>query len=90
MKKFIHESVLEDIELESINVNGKRFYLTPDGKKYPSITTVLSSYNKKSIYEWRKRVGDKEANKISTKASRSGTKVHKLCENYLNNENIFE
>jgi len=88
MKKFIHESVLEDIELESINVDGKRFYLTPDGEKYPSITTVLSSYNKKSIYEWRKRVGDKEANKISTKASRRGTKVHKLCENYLNNLNI--
>jgi len=91
MKKFIHESVLEDIELESINVNGKRLYVTPDGKKYPSITTVLSNYNKKSIYEWRKRVGEQEANKISTKASRRGTKVHKLCEDYLNNEkNIFE
>jgi len=90
MKKFIHESVLENIELETINIDGKRFYLTPDGQKYPSITTILSNYNKQSIIEWRKKVGEKEANKISTKSSRRGTKVHKLCEDYLNNEeNIF-
>lgn len=88
---FKHENILDDIELESITINGKRLYVTPDGEKYPSITTVLSNYNKKSLYEWRKRVGEQEANKISTKASRRGTKVHKLCEDYLNNENnIFE
>jgi hypothetical protein len=88
---FIHEDILGDIELQTITLNGKRLYLTPDGKKYPSITTILSEYKKESIIEWRKRVGDAEANKISSKASRRGTKVHKLCENYLNNEkNIFD
>ena len=30
-------------ELKTTNVNGSRFYVTPDGNKYPSITTVLSS-----------------------------------------------
>lgn len=88
---FRHENILGDIELQTVNVDGKRLYLTPDGQKYPSITTVLSHYKKDSIIEWRKRVGEAEANKISTKASRRGTKVHKLCEDYLNNEkNIYE
>ena len=34
--------------------------------------------------------GFRNPNKISTKASRRGTKVHKLCEDYLNNESAFQ
>ena len=83
---FNHENTLGDIELETSTVDGKRCYVTPTGEKYPSVTTILSDYKKDSIIEWRKRVGEKEANKISTQASRRGTKVHKLCEDYLNNE----
>ena len=90
MTNFLHEDVLGDIELNTINENGKRLYVTPDGEKYPSVTTVLSDYKKDAIIQWRKRVGEKEANKISTKASRRGTKVHKLCEDYLNNESAFK
>ena len=90
MTNFLHEDVLGDIELSTINENGKRLYVTPDGEKYPSVTTVLSDYKKDAIIQWRKRVGEKEANKISTKASRRGTKVHKLCEDYLNNESAFK
>ena len=88
--KFLHENVLGDIELDTVNENGKRCYVTPTGEKYPSVTTVLSNYNKKGIIEWRKRVGEKEANKVSSQASRRGTKVHKLCEDYLNNELKFD
>ena len=90
MTNFLHENILGDIELNTINENGKRLYVTPDGEKYPSVTTVLSNYKKDGIIKWRKRVGEKEANKISTKASRRGTKVHKLCEDYLNNESAFQ
>ena len=90
MTDFIHENILGDIELETINKNGKRLYVTPDGESYTSVTTVLSDYKKQGIIDWRKRVGEKEANKISTKASRRGTKVHKLCEDYLNNESTFK
>ena len=86
MTNFIHENPLGDIELNTVTENGKRCYVTPTGEKYPSVTTVLSNYKKDGIIKWRKRVGEKEANKISTKASRRGTKVHKLCEDYLNNE----
>ena len=90
MTDFIHENILGDIELNTINENGKRLYVTPDGEKYPSVTTVLSDYKKDAIINWRKRVGEQQANKISTQASRRGTKVHKLCEDYLNNESTFE
>jgi len=90
MTDFLHENILGDIELNTINENGKRLYVTPDGEKYPSVTTVLSEYKKQGIIEWRKRVGEQQANKISTQASRRGTKVHKLCEDYLNNESTFK
>ena len=90
MTDFLHENILGDIELNTINENGKRLYVTPDGEKYPSVTTVLSEYKKQGIIEWRKRVGEQQANKISTQASRRGTKVHKLCEDYLNNDSTFK
>ena len=73
-------------KLPTENIDGKRYYVTPNGEKYPSITTVLGHFNKKAIYEWRQRVGEKEANRVSTQASRRGTKVHQMCEDYINNE----
>ena len=75
-----------DIESTTDKVTGKRVYLTPEGDSFPSVTTVLGELKKESILAWRKRVGEKEANKISTKASRRGTSVHTMCEDYLNNE----
>lgn len=74
-------------KLTQLNENGTRYYVTPSGNKYPSITTVLSAYNRKAIFEWRQRVGSEEANKISGKASTRGTKLHKNCEDYINNKN---
>ena len=38
--------------------------------------------------EWRKKVGEEEANKISKRASTRGNKCHKLCELYLSNKSI--
>tara|TARA_B100000749_G_scaffold8896_1_gene7320 strand:- start:19 stop:750 length:732 start_codon:yes stop_codon:yes gene_type:complete len=71
--------------LETKTVNKKRYYITPEGEEYPSITTVLSSRDKKGLTEWRKRVGDEVANYVSGKAAARGTKVHHMCEDYLNN-----
>ena len=85
MSNFNHVGI--DIpEINTENINGGRYYVTPTGVKYPSITTVLSILSKKAIMEWRKRVGAEEANKISTKAARRGTNVHQMCEDYLNNK----
>lgn len=70
-------------DMESRTTDSGRKYFTPTGNSWPSVTTVLSSLNKKAILEWRQRVGEEEANKISGKASRRGTKMHSLCEEYL-------
>ena len=73
-------------KLQQVNENGTRYYVTPEGNKYPSVTTVLSAYNRKAIFEWRQRVGEEEANKISQQASSRGTRIHTLCEHYLDNK----
>ena len=76
-------------KLQTKNIDGKRFYVTPNDDKYISITTILSNLSKASISRWRNRVGEKEANKVSTKASRRGTGVHNLCEGYIKNQDGF-
>ena len=87
MKKFNHVgSELQELTTE--NIDGKRHYVTPNGS-YISITTLLANLSKDSISRWRKRVGAEEANRISTKASRQGTAVHALCEQYIKNEEDF-
>ena len=90
---FIHNAPVElpDGKLKTIYENGNRFYVTPEGNKYPSITSVLGANPEKikGLQKWRKRVGEAEANKISRKASRRGTTVHKICEDYLNNEDEY-
>ena len=82
---------LEFQDLKTIqNEDGKRWYVTPEGEQYPSITTVLSYFKKKGISEWRKRIGEEQAKKITSQASRRGTNVHFLCEDYLNNKPGFK
>jgi genome maintenance exonuclease 1 len=68
--------------------DGTRVYETPTGKKYPSVTTVTGLLKKKAILEWRKKVGDEEANRIASTAARRGTRLHTLCEKHLLNENV--
>tara|TARA_Y100000114_G_scaffold139860_1_gene144254 strand:- start:23 stop:709 length:687 start_codon:yes stop_codon:yes gene_type:complete len=75
-----------DFDLKTQTTEQGRRYITPSGDAYPSVTTVLSEYNKKAILEWRQRVGAEEANKISRVAANRGTRVHSLCENYLLNK----
>lgn len=68
------------------NKDGKRIYVTPDGDRFPSVTTVVGMHNKQIIKEWRDRVGHEAANKISAQASGRGRGMHTLCERYLMNE----
>ena len=72
--------------LKTKTVDGKRHYVTPEGNEYPSITTVLSPRNKEGLMKWRKRVGNDVANHIANKAAVRGTKVHKMCEDWLNED----
>ena len=66
--------------------DGKRYYQLPDGTRLPSVTTVIGAKKKQGILEWRKRVGEEVANKISKQATSRGTNLHSLCEKYLNND----
>ena len=75
-------------EIKATTTDGVRLYETPEGNKYPSITTVLSVRNKKGLFEWRKRVGEEVANYVARTAAARGTKVHHMCEDFLNNESI--
>ena len=86
-KQFNHDMLLFELpKLTRTSINGNRFYSTPDGKKYPSITTVVGFNTRQSIIAWRRRVGEEEANRISRESANRGTKIHTICENYLNNK----
>ena len=69
---FIHEPVdlkYGDLVCETLSTG--RTYVTPQGKKYPSITTVLGVLSEDHIREWRARVGEAEANRISSQIGRA-------------------
>ena len=82
---------LPQIDLDSTTIKGKRYYWTPDGALYPSVTTVLSSNEEKKagLDRWRKKVGEAEANRISRRASDRGTQLHQICEDYLLNKENY-
>jgi CRISPR/Cas system-associated exonuclease Cas4 (RecB family) len=68
-------------------INGKRYYNLGKGIKYPSVTTILGAMTDKSgIDKWRKRVGDKEADRISKFSANRGTVMHQFCEYFLGSE----
>lgn len=62
-----------------------RFYIDSDENLVPSVTTVLNHTSKKSdsIKEWRNRVGEEEANRITKQSTDIGSMVHEALENYL-------
>ena len=84
---FCPPKVLADLKSETFP-DGKRYYTLEDGTRLPSVTTVLGAQKKQGIMEWRKRVGETEANRISKQATGRGTNVHTLCERYLNNDSL--
>jgi len=84
MKNFIHHE-FPKLERDT-KPDGTRVYKTPSGKSYPSVTTVTGLHSKQSIMEWRKKVGEEAANKISNRAATRGTRIHTLCESYLRGE----
>lgn len=86
-------------KLKQVNgESGGRYYLIPkkeseneyEGIKLFSITNVLSFDPKKqkALSEWKKRVGEKEANRICQFATGRGTGVHTLLEKYLRGHSL--
>lgn len=88
--RFDHSPHIDLPRAKQINTPSGRRYHTPDGNIYPSITTVLGDQpeKKRAIAEWRARVGEAEANKISSQAARRGTDLHNLMETYILGDEI--
>ena len=86
MKKFIHRDDDGDFEIpERVEKNGNRYYVTPDGNHYPSITSVLAQQENLGLEAWKARVGEAEAKRISQESAHIGTSVHQMAEFYLSN-----
>jgi len=84
-KKFMH-NFLHFAECPRIEIDGMRHYQTPVGN-FKSVTTILGEkLDKSGLVAWKNRVGEEEANKISTQAARRGTTIHTLVESYLMND----
>ena len=73
-------------KLVQVNAKGGRYYETPSGAKYPSVTSVTRLHNLESIQAWKDKVGEEAAGKISRRALARGNKIHSLAEKYLLNE----
>ena len=74
-------------EIKRVQENGLRFYQVTEGSeivaKLPSVTTILGETKDKSgLEKWRKRVGEKEADRISNLSMSRGTIMHRLIELY--------
>ena len=69
------------------SVEGKRLYATPDGSKVPSVTTILDKTKpqeeKDALMAWKRAVGEKKAQEITTEAANRGTRMHKWLEDYV-------
>jgi len=84
IKKYNYKSI------KCKNIDSKRHYVL-DGHNYdpvPSVTTILSATAPQedvdALKRWRKNVGYKRANQISTQSANRGTRVHKYLENFIN------
>ena len=75
-----------DFELEAVTTEDGRIYTVPSGKKYASITTVLSDYKKEVLQNWINRVGQVEADRVAKKAARRGEGLHDAYEKYIRNQ----
>lgn len=56
-----------------------RTYVTPDGPA-PSVTTILGSIPNPALQEWRDRVGEEEALRITEEATTIGSYMHDRLE----------
>jgi genome maintenance exonuclease 1 len=76
-------------KLERENIDGVRYYKIPDGNellKLFSITSVTSHKNRQFFANWRKKIGEEKADKITKQATSRGTDMHTLVEHYLIND----
>lgn len=75
------------------NIDGKRHYCLPDGSRVPSVTTILDKTKpqekREALAAWKRRVGEQQAQQITTEAAGRGTRMHKYLEDYVKNNRVL-
>lgn len=79
MENFIHNPNQKLIEASKLNSE----------KKYMSVTTLTGKLSEDAILDWRRKVGDEEADRVMKESSQRGIAIHSFCEDYMNNEPIL-
>jgi genome maintenance exonuclease 1 len=78
--------------LSRTTIEGKRHYSLPDGSKVPSVTTILDrtkpEESRVALANWRKAIGEKKAQEITTEAANRGTRMHAYLEHYILQEDM--
>lgn len=78
--------------LNRTTVEGKRHYCLPDGSRVPSVTTILDrtkpQEKREALANWKKRVGEAQAQQITTEAANRGTRMHAYLEHYVLQEDM--
>jgi hypothetical protein len=81
-------SYVTDMTVDTLTTG--RTYHTPDGS-YPSLTTILGkTANNPWLEQWKQRVGEEEAARVSKEATDRGTLIHSFAERHFNGESIWE
>jgi len=78
-------------QLERETIDGVRYYRVPDEEellRLVSITSVTSHFNKEVFINWRKKVGEEEAERVTRAATSRGTDMHLLTEHHLKNQDL--
>lgn len=78
-------------DLQSKTTESGRFYTTPEGNIFPSVTTILNQVSDKTWYDdWISRVGIEKVKQVSTQATNRGSAVHSIIEQYLLNNPLYK
>jgi len=90
IEKYKYQPLSRTVDIDT----NRRVYLTPDGKRVPSVTTVLDKTKpaeaREALQNWRNRVGHAKAQAITTEAASRGTRMHSYLENYIQTDMMVE
>jgi hypothetical protein len=72
--------------LETAHEDNRHYYISPEGEKYPSITSILHSFPNPGIEIWKSKTPNWQ--EIQNESFEVGTELHKMIECYLKNEYV--
>jgi len=88
VRKHFKHNFVDKVELIDETTTTGRHYITPDGDRLPSVTTILAqAMDNRWLVEWKRKVGEEKAKRISAHALRRGRAIHDIAEKYVLNEN---